>query len=164
MAQLLVSVRSPREAAAALEGGAAVIDVKEPSRGSLGRAQDATIAAVVRLVAGRRPVTAAMGELAEDCLFPGPGLAYVKWGLAGYGRRGTWREELTRAIARTGANSPCRAVAVAYADWVRADAPSPEEVCAFACAHPCGAFLLDTWRKDGSSLLNWLAPSVVEKI
>ena len=36
--QLLVSVRSPAEALAALEGGAALIDVKEPARGSLGRA------------------------------------------------------------------------------------------------------------------------------
>ena len=36
--QLLVSVRSAEEARAALEGGAALIDVKEPSRGSLGSA------------------------------------------------------------------------------------------------------------------------------
>ena len=34
----LVSVRSPEEALAALEGGADLIDVKEPSRGPLGAA------------------------------------------------------------------------------------------------------------------------------
>ena len=35
---LLVSVRSRQEAAAALAGGADIIDIKEPSQGSLGRA------------------------------------------------------------------------------------------------------------------------------
>ena len=46
MAELLVSVRSLGEAQAALVAGAAVIDVKEPLRGSLGRADDATISAL----------------------------------------------------------------------------------------------------------------------
>ena len=38
MSGLLVSVRNVEEALAALEGGASLIDVKEPSRGPLGRA------------------------------------------------------------------------------------------------------------------------------
>src|SRR4051794_20645147 len=82
---LLVSVRDAAEAAAALRGGADVIDVKEPRRGPLGRADDATVAAVVAAVAGRRPVSAALGELADaGAAAPAvPGLAFVKWGLAG---------------------------------------------------------------------------------
>src|SRR5438128_1572682 len=60
---LLVSVRSAAEAEIAIGAGAALIDVKEPSRGPLGRADDTTIAAVVKQVAGRRPVSAALGEL-----------------------------------------------------------------------------------------------------
>src|SRR5438309_11634532 len=122
MTALLVSVRSVREARAALVGGASVIDVKEPFRGSLGRAQDATIAAIVRSLAGLRPVSAAMGELLERLpCFPEPGLSYVKWGLAGCGRRAQWRAELVEAIARLHeANVRCQAVAVAYADWQRA--------------------------------------------
>ena len=39
MTGLLVSVRDGQEARAALDGGAAVIDVKEPLRGSLGLPQ-----------------------------------------------------------------------------------------------------------------------------
>ena len=54
MTRLLVSVRSAAEAEAALSGGASVIDVKEPTRGALGRADDAVIADVVRSPAGRR--------------------------------------------------------------------------------------------------------------
>src|SRR4051812_12944434 len=95
MAKLLVSVRSAAEAEAALTGGAGLIDVKEPSRGPLGRADDATIAAVVRIVAGRVPVSAALGELADgQPAYPGPGLAFVKRGLAACGARPDWGRDL----------------------------------------------------------------------
>src|SRR5947209_8028398 len=43
---LLVSVRSAAEARAALDGGAALIDIKEPARGPLGRADDGVMAEV----------------------------------------------------------------------------------------------------------------------
>jgi uncharacterized protein (UPF0264 family) len=166
MAELLVSVRSPQEARAALAGGASIIDVKDPTRGSLGRACDATIAAIVRSTAGRRPVSAAMGELVESLpCFAGPGLTYLKWGLAGCGGRPRWRGELGEAIASLHeANASSQAVAVAYADWRRAGSPLPEEVCAFACSHACGAFLLDTWQKDGSTLLDWLSVAEVSHL
>jgi uncharacterized protein (UPF0264 family) len=166
MSELLVSVRSSQEARAALAGGASVIDVKDPSRGSLGRAPDATIAAVLHLVAGRCPVTAAMGELAERFLpFAGSGLVYWKWGLAGCGKLALWPKQLAEASARFRQTDPLgQAVAVAYADWPRADAPRPEAVCAFACAHACGALLLDTWGKDGTTLLDWLTLAQIEEL
>ena len=50
MMDLLVSVRSAEEAASALEGGAALIDIKEPVRGSLGRADANVIAPLHELV------------------------------------------------------------------------------------------------------------------
>src|SRR5437870_4410912 len=95
--QLLVSVRSAAEAEAALAGGAHVIDVKEPLHGSLGRAGEGTIAEVIARVAGRRPVSAAMGELAnssEATPYPRPGLAFAKWGLFGMGQDRDWRRLL----------------------------------------------------------------------
>src|SRR4051812_39902678 len=82
MPGLLVSVRSPQEALAALAGGADIIDVKEPANGSLGRAEDDVIRAVVDVVAGRRPVSAAMGELVEESACSIAGLNFLKWGLA----------------------------------------------------------------------------------
>jgi uncharacterized protein (UPF0264 family) len=163
MAQLLVSVRSAAEAEAALAGGAALIDVKEPARGALGRADDAVIAAVVRAVAGRAPVSAALGELGDAQGEPLPsavaGLAFVKWGPAGrQGEEDAWEVELDHEFGRLRKESAsCRPVAVAYADWRRANAPAPDQVCAFACRRACGAFLIDTWRKDGSTLLDWLS-------
>jgi uncharacterized protein (UPF0264 family) len=155
MMDLLVSVRSAAEAEAALVGGAALIDVKEPGRGSLGRADAETAAAVLRIVAGRRPVSAALGELGESGTFPFP-LAFAKWGLAGWGNRSRWPADLLREASFL--HSGCRPVAVAYADWQRAAAPSPCDVCDFACAHRWGAFLVDTWGKDGTPLLDWLSP------
>jgi uncharacterized protein (UPF0264 family) len=156
MAELLVSVRSVAEAEAALAGGAAVLDVKEPAHGSLGRADDATIAAVLAFVAGRRPVSAALGELAGGAPpFPGPGLSFAKWGLSGCGRGDTWRQELGRAFDHL--PDGCRPVGVAYADWRRAAAPPPAEVGAFVAGRRGVVLLLDTWGKDGSTLLDWLS-------
>src|SRR5262245_40260453 len=66
---LLVSVRSVEEAEAALAGGAGLIDVKEPNNGALGFAGVEVIAAVLRMVAAQRPVSAALGEL-SDSSFP----------------------------------------------------------------------------------------------
>jgi uncharacterized protein (UPF0264 family) len=153
--QLLVSVRSAAEAEAALEGGAHLIDVKEPRHGSLGRAGARTIAAVVRTVAGRRPVSAALGDLsdpADGSPHPGPGLSYVKWGLSGLGGAADWREQWRDACRRVAEADPaCRVVAVAYADWRQADAPSLEAVSALARERPGGILLLDTFRKTAGA-------------
>src|SRR5262245_22244862 len=131
---LLVSVRSAAEAEAALAGGATLIDVKEPARGSLGFAGWDTIGDGVRAVGGRAPVSAALGELVEwDEKTAGvpphhTPLTFVKWGLA-WGNYFNWREKLLKV--RRGRDG---AVAVAYADWFRASAPPPAEVVEFAVA------------------------------
>jgi uncharacterized protein (UPF0264 family) len=137
----------------------------EPARGPLGRADDRTIAEVVRAVAVRVPVSAALGELAlnGNPPFPVAGLAFVKWGLAHSdfvtdGRR-EWREHLRAAGAWVRrANPGCQTVAAAYADWHRVEgAPSLEAVWAFARQQRGSVFLLDTYTKAGSlTLLDWL--------
>ena len=183
MTQLLVSVRSATEAETALRGGASVIDVKEPAHGSLGRASAEVIAEVARVVAGRCPVSAALGELTDwvgpDWVEPasrrsdwvGPAsrrsielsLTFVKWGLSN--SQDDWLRQLRATMQRLTDRLPnCRAVAVAYADWRRARAPRPDEVCAFAIDNATGAFLLDTWRKDGSTLLDWLSLDEIERL
>jgi hypothetical protein len=47
-------------------------------------------------------------------------------------------------------------VAVAYADHLQSNAPLPEAICRFAREARLGAFLLDTFTKDGRTLLDWL--------
>jgi uncharacterized protein (UPF0264 family) len=146
------------EAEAALAGGAGLIDIKEPSSGSLGRATDNTIARILAWGAGKVPVSAALGELPDrPCPFPAAGLAFAKWGLAGCGPARDWQRDLQSARAALEAIDPaCSAVAVAYADWRRAGAPNPQAVCAFVCRKSWPVLLIDTWSKDGSSLLDWL--------
>jgi uncharacterized protein (UPF0264 family) len=169
---LLVSVRSAAEAQAALAGGASLIDVKEPRRGSLGPAPMATVRAVLRTIGGRRPVSAAFGELMESpvndrasSLAELAGLTYAKCGLAGCGVFRKWQDLLARAgkCLRQG-NRTCQPVAVVYADWQRAHAPRPEQVLRFVQEHGWHILLVDTWKKDGTTLLDWLPPPALVRI
>jgi uncharacterized protein (UPF0264 family) len=164
---LLVSVRSSAEARAALDGGAALIDVKEPAHGPLGRASAEVVAEVVQAVAGRCPVSAALGELADHRGdVPQQGLSYVKWGLAGCGL--DWQRKLEPLLASP---APPKVVLAAYADWQCAQAPEPEAVFALASAQPGGVLLLDTCCKTVSpslgrrpNLLDWLPLAWVEDL
>jgi uncharacterized protein (UPF0264 family) len=154
---LLVSVRSVEEAEEALAGGADLIDVKEPARGALGRADDATIGAIEAQVAGRRPTSAALGELRDlDGVLP-PEVDFVKAGPAQL-TASEWRSRID--VLRRVASQ--RVVIVAYADWQCAQAPALGTVVDYAAAIPECIVLLDTHCKDNfvagrrATLLDWL--------
>lgn len=158
--ELLVSVRSADEAEAALAGGAGLIDIKEPSAGALGKASDQTIAAVVDQVARRCPVSAALGELTDWATGSvprlDPGVSLVKIGLSAAGRI-PWREQLESLRLGIESHNTARLAFAAYADWRRAEAPRLQDVAEFALLQRPAAFLVDTWLKDGSSLLDWIS-------
>jgi uncharacterized protein (UPF0264 family) len=168
---LIVSVRSPQEAESALTGGADIIDVKEPDHGPLGRASDQTILAVLDHVAGRRPVSAALGELAEQRPpVHDSRLAFVKWGLAGCGsslRPRTfeqdcfWQTKLKNKLSQPG--SP-HTVIVAYADWQCAQAPTITEIVDFACQKPGNVVLIDTHCKEPDTLRKDHRPHLLDWI
>jgi len=61
--RMLASVRSAEEALFALQAGADLIDAKDPSNGALGPVSRETLRAIVAAVAGRRPVSATVGDL-----------------------------------------------------------------------------------------------------
>jgi len=158
---LLVSVRDAEEAIEAVSGGAAVIDVKEPSRGPLGRADAAVAAAIGRALGGRLPWTLACGELADGAdiaahvrevlagLSPNaaPPVA-VKAGPAALDLAG-WSAAQRRLAAALPAG--IAAVAVAYADWERARSPEPQRIIAAAGA---GMLLIDTFDKGAGGLFD----------
>jgi uncharacterized protein (UPF0264 family) len=119
--QLLVSVADAMDAAAAVTGGADIIDAKDPSRGALGPVSPATLAAIIGTVAGRRPVSAALGDLGDGAIAPVGaliGVAFVKLSapveimragimsaaivLAAYADVAGWRDVIA-AAARCGA-------------------------------------------------------------
>ena len=55
-------------------------------------------------------------------------------------------------------------VAVAYADWERAKSVPPAEMVKFAKRFRFKAFLLDTWGKDGKTLLDFVTAAEVAEM
>jgi (5-formylfuran-3-yl)methyl phosphate synthase len=172
--RLLVSVRNAEEAHAALEGGADIIDIKEPTQGSLGKADDKTIAEIVETLRGLNPaipISAALGELRDgekvQALSRLPSeVGYVKLGLSACGDDcdwlGKWRIFRRRFCQ---ARSPDLIwVMVLYADWRQANSPHPQELIQAAVEDACGAVLLDTFYKDGRSLLEVLSQKELRNI
>jgi len=85
-------------------------------------------------------------------------LAYCKWGLAGSLEDPHWEDRLLESARQQQQAAPgSEPVAVSYADWRSARAPQPDAVCSFVCRHQWSAFLIDTWNKDGKTLLDWLS-------
>jgi uncharacterized protein (UPF0264 family) len=153
VAGLLVSVRSVQEAQAALAGGAAVIDIKEPDRGPLGQADPRVWREVRAVVPAAVPVSVALGELHEwrrggrrpPTAEEFTGLAYRKLGLAGAGPG--WERDWAD-LRREWGPGPAW-IAVVYADWTRARAPHPAAIREAAlAADDCAGILIDTWDKS----------------
>ncbi len=174
MASLLVSVRSAHEACLAIGAGAAIIDVKEPLEGALGRACATTWRAIRDVVPAQVPLSLALGELGEFADFEretlaelsriAPAPAYLKLGLAGAGPR--WRERL-RAIREAARQAGVRSawVAVVYLDWSAVDAPEPADVVAHALElRDCPGVLFDTGSKVSACVLGDALPALASAI
>ena len=123
--RLLVSVSSAAEASAALAGGADVIDAKNPLAGALGPVSLDVLREIYAVVAGTRPVTAALGDATSDsrverdaCAFAAAGARFVKVGFAGISSPGRVAEFVAAAVrgAALGSDGAASVVAVAYAD------------------------------------------------
>lgn len=170
---LLVSVRSVAEAEEALAGGAAIIDVKEPARGPLGEADVGVAAAIGGVAAHHVPWTVACGELvagptraaalavrcAADSSVAGRPPTGAKAGPAGL-TAAAWRRHFALFAASLPPATP--PIAVAYADWSAAGAPCPEAIMAGAAeVAACSALLIDTFDKQGPSLLELVSPVTI---
>ncbi len=89
MTALLASVMSAAEAEAVLSAGADIIDLKDPRAGALGALPPEVIGEAVTRIAGRRPVSATIGDLpmipdrvaAAAAGIAGLGVDFVKVGL-----------------------------------------------------------------------------------
>jgi (5-formylfuran-3-yl)methyl phosphate synthase len=156
---LLISVRSSAEAEVVLEGGADIIDVKEPGRGALGPA-DPEVWREIQLAVGRYAITSvALGELLSDpvdLLAPQTaGFRYAKIGLAGCHKADGWIrrwETVVREFPRGTLPVP-----VAYADWPSAVAPSPSVALWLAQRSAARLLLVDTHDKRRGALLDVLS-------
>jgi (5-formylfuran-3-yl)methyl phosphate synthase len=126
------------------------------------------LADVLAALCGRVPVSAALGEMPADAMdLPADlaALSFVKCGLAGWRVRAkAWQDRLLQLREQVETGSSCRLAAVAYADWKLAEAPSVLDVARFAVRHRWSALLVDTWRKGGSTLLDWMSLTELEHL
>lgn len=167
--KLMISVRDEQEAAAALAGGADIIDVKNPAEGSLGAGRPETIAAIVRAVQTVTPVSASIGDVPN---LPGTvalaglgaatcGVRLVKVGLLG-ARTGAEAANLLDAVssALRMTNGTVGLVACAYADAALVGSLDPLELPDAAAPFVEGC-LIDTAIKDGRTLFQCLSEETI---
>jgi uncharacterized protein (UPF0264 family) len=158
--RLLVSVRNATEAGLAAACGADIIDVKEPSRGSLGAAEPSVVEEIVGQWGHRAlgemigwsvdaPLATRWRRLASQ--WAGKGLTFLKVGLSA-SAAGDWRAGWARAVSWQ--PPEIARVAVVYADWHRARSPAPAAVLSEACELGCRAVLIDTHAKDRGTVLD----------
>lgn len=182
--QLLVSVRSADEADAAADGGAEIIDVKEPANGALGMADfdvSWSIANRLLLRSPAVPLSLALGELLDWERIPPdrpsldvlqqmtaslPALQWLKCGLAGCATEPDWqvRWQALRTAAGAGVGGRVGWVAVAYADAARVAAPDVAAVLRAALETHAAALLIDTCIKDETRLFDWLSAAQLRAV
>jgi len=159
---LLVSVASALEVPAAVEGGADLVDAKDPESGALGAVTLDVLREIAGAVHGMRPVSAALGDAVTEQKiaravrqYVEAGAQIVKVGIAGVTTQARAAALLHAAVdgARAGGG---RVVAVAYADTATV-LPPPAVVDIAAMAGADGV-LLDTIDKAGPGLPELIAP------
>ena len=156
--RLLVSVAHGKDASAALAGGADVIDAKDPLRGALGAVTPEAFREIHAAVAGRRLVTAALGDAGDEATierdaraYTTAGAALVKVGFAGITDTGQV-SALTTAAVRGARDGNGGVVAVAYADAIRAASLAPGALALVAARAGATGLLIDTAEKGGAGL------------
>jgi uncharacterized protein (UPF0264 family) len=166
--QLLVSVSNAAEARAAADGGADIIDAKDPSAGALGAVRPRVLSEIRDAVDPGSLVTAALGdahdgieEAARD--FVGRGARLVKVGFEGK-RDATHVEEILGRLVRacSSADAAAGVVAVAYADSAAVDAPDAMRLVSLAARSGARGVLVDTAQKDGPGLLDRWSVTALE--
>ena len=168
---LLVSVRDLAEARTCLACGVDILDLKEPDNGALGSVNVQTLAEVSSFVTDlpldqQTTLSFAAGEIVDWDRRLGTRLIdrygfelikrfqFVKLGLARAKVLDDWQASLSQLF--DGLPDSTQPVAVGYFDHVRCEAPSIDDVVAFAgdCAQ-VRTVLLDTFCKE-CDLFKWI--------
>jgi uncharacterized protein (UPF0264 family) len=172
-AGLLVSVQNERELLAALRAGVRWIDVKDPSRGALGRPEIDVATGIRRSMTIENSeelhFSIALGELNETPLAELIRYASLfvdgtvfKIALSNCCDRTDWHG-LATTLAK-GIGAPKRLILVHYADADHAAAPSWREVLKSATEIGSEYLLIDTWGKNGSCLLDFYSVETLQSM
>jgi uncharacterized protein (UPF0264 family) len=176
--RLLVSVAAAAEVAAALEGGADLIDAKDPRLGPLGPVSIDALRQIHAACARTRPVSAALGDATNEAAieddartFCAAGAAFVKIGFAGIASGVRIKALLTAAVRGARATATVRStpdsphesgvIAVAYADADRTATIAFADLISLAARAGAAGVLLDTADKRGPGLRALVAPDAL---
>jgi hypothetical protein len=163
---LIVSPRDVEEALAAVRGGADILDIKNPSEGSLGANFPWVIAEVRRAVPHSVPISASIGDFPD---LPGSaslaafgavkaGATIVKIGLRGSNDLKSATELASRVVrAVREADESAKTVVCAYGDFERSGTIIPILLPKIASNAGADIAMLDTAVKDGRPLLDFLS-------
>jgi (5-formylfuran-3-yl)methyl phosphate synthase len=162
---LLISPINHEEALEAINGGADIVDVKNPKEGSLGANFPWVIKDIRELTPEDKLVSATLGDVPYK---PGTislaalgahvsGADYIKVGLYGTKDYDEACEVMTNVVKTIKNISPdSTVVASGYADAHRVGAISPWEIPKVAKDSGCDLAMLDTAVKDGKTLFDYL--------
>ncbi|HET9358350.1 MAG TPA: (5-formylfuran-3-yl)methyl phosphate synthase [Vicinamibacterales bacterium] len=165
--KLLVSVANAEEAVAARDGGADLVDAKDPSSGALGALSLPTLREIHAVVAGARPLTAALGDAEDERYierkafeYAAAGCTFVKVGFAAASSTARTGSLLATAVrgARHGSGDRCGVVAVAYVDEYDVMSGAPADLIDLASREGARGVLLDTANKSGPGLTRLVRP------
>ncbi len=158
--RLLISPVDNKEAQAAAEGGADIIDIKNPLEGSLGASYPWTIREVKESLPDSVELSATMGDLDHR---PGhaslialgislTGVKYVKAGMAV--RTHQEAQSLAKNIVRAVEDRGCLVILSAYADYRTIETVSPIELVDIAESAGAQGVMVDTYHKNSKTLFD----------
>jgi uncharacterized protein (UPF0264 family) len=161
--KLLVSPMNVQEAIASEQGGADIIDVKNPKEGSLGANFPWVIGEIKSYIT--KPLSATIGDFNFK---PGTaslaalgaavaGAQYIKVGLYDI-HTGAEAYDLLAAVVKSVRSYDAKrlVVASAYSDHARIGSISPHELPAIAKKAGCDVVMVDTGIKDGKSTFEFM--------
>ncbi|MDO9046011.1 MAG: (5-formylfuran-3-yl)methyl phosphate synthase [Methanobacteriaceae archaeon] len=169
---LLISPINTDEALEAIEGGADIVDVKNPKEGSLGASFPWIIKSVREMTPEDMLVSATLGDVPYK---PGTvslaamgalvsGADYIKVGLYGtknYGEALEVMENVVRTVREN--SSDVVVVASGYADAHRVGAIDPMEIPKVAAEAGADLAMVDTAVKDGKTLFDFMDMDDLQK-
>lgn len=165
--RLLVSVATPADARAAVEGGADIVDAKDPFAGALGAVTVARLRHIRDAVAGARPLTAALGDAGNEAEVERHAREHAEAGatLVKIGLLGTTCVDRAMALVAAAvaglSTTTAGVVVVAYADANEAAALGSGDVIEVAARAGARGVLIDTMHKEGPGLLGVMSPGEV---
>ena len=167
--RLLVSASNAADAAAALAGGADIVDAKDPSAGALGMVTIGVLHEILATVAAVRPVSAALGDADDAAALEHrvrsravDGVTFVKIGFAGIANAARVTELIARAVGGAGAHA-CAVIAVGYADAERVGSIACDALVDAATRGGAAGVLIDTADKAGPGLLQLSPPAALRQ-